>query len=145
MSNAGCRQIQYGIEAGSQRILDSIGKKISLDQIRKVVDLTMSFGIDAACSFMFPHPEDTEQTVREQIQFMKELTEMGASETLAITTPLPGTYLYKNADSLGVKILSSNWNDYDCRHLIIETENLSKEKLESLHQEMMQGVGMFEA
>ena len=61
-----------------------------------------------------------------------------------MTTPLPGTYLYENVDRLGIKILSSNWDDYDCRHLIMETQNLSKEKLEALHQEMMQGVGMFE-
>lgn len=145
MSYSGCRQIEYGIEAGSQKILDSIGKKITLDQIRKIVNLTMNFGIDADCSFMFPHPEDTEQTIREQIRFMKELSEMGASETLAMTTPLPGTYLYEKADKLGVKILSKNWDDYDCRHLVIETKNLSKEKLVALHQEMMRGVGMLEA
>jgi radical SAM superfamily enzyme YgiQ (UPF0313 family) len=140
MRNAGCYQIQYGIEAGSQKILDSIGKKINLDQIRKTVYLTLNTGIDTACFFMFPFPEDTEQTVKEQIRFMKELSSMGAVVTLAMTTPYPGTYFYENSDRLGIKILSKNWDEYDCRHLIIATKNLSKEKLQALFQEMGQEV-----
>jgi radical SAM superfamily enzyme YgiQ (UPF0313 family) len=142
MCYAGCRSIQYGVEAGSQKILDSIGKRITLDQIRRAVDLTLNSGIDAQCSFMFPHPEDTVQTVREQIRFMQELNEIGANASLGMTTPLPGTYLYENANKLGVKILSKNWDEYDCRHIIITTKNLSMDKLQSLHEEMMQDVGM---
>ncbi len=82
MNYSGCRNIQYGIEAGSQEILDSIGKRITLDQIRRAVNLTLNSGIDVQCSFMFPHPEDTEHTIQEQINFMSELTELGANVSL---------------------------------------------------------------
>ena len=136
MRNAGCYQIQYGIESGSQKILDSISKKIDLDQIRKAVHLTLNSGIKTACFFMFPFPEDTEQTVKEQIRFMKELSLMGANVTLSMTTPYPGTYFYNNAERLGIKILSKNWEEYDATHLIIATKNLSKEKLQDFFQEM---------
>ena len=73
----------------------------------------------------------------------QELNEMGAHASLGMTTPLPGTYLYENADKLGVKILSKNWDEYDCRHIIITTKNLSKEKLQFLHEEMIHDVGMY--
>ncbi len=142
MRYAGCCQISYGIEAGSQKILDSIDKKITLDQIKKAVDMTLNLGMDAACSFMFPHPEDTEDTIKEQTQFMRELYEMGASEVLAMTTPLPGTYFYDNADKLGIKILSNNWDEYDCRRIIIATKNFSKEQLQALHSKLVQDLGM---
>jgi radical SAM superfamily enzyme YgiQ (UPF0313 family) len=80
---AGCRNIMYGIEAGSQFILNTIGKKITLEQIKKVVNLTLDSGISVHCSFMFPFPEDTEITIKEQTRFMKELSAMGADESIA--------------------------------------------------------------
>ncbi|MFC1846950.1 B12-binding domain-containing radical SAM protein [Chloroflexota bacterium] len=140
MWDAGCCGIHYGIEAGSQKILDSIGKKTNLDQIRRAVDLTLSFGMDTLCAFMFPHPEDTEQTIREQKQFMKELTEMGANTYLSLTVPYPGTYLYEKADRLGIKILTKNLDKYDGENLIITTKNLSKERLQFLYEELCQVV-----
>ncbi len=145
MHDSGCQQIQYGIEAGSEEILDTIGKKITPDQIKRAIDLTINSGIDAQCSFMFPHPEDTEQTIKEQIQLMKDLYSMGASVILAKTTPFPGTYLYNNAEKLGVNILSHNWDDYGCRHIIITTKYLSSEMLYELNNEIVQQVGMLKA
>jgi radical SAM superfamily enzyme YgiQ (UPF0313 family) len=144
MHEAGCYSIQYGIEAGSQKILDSIGKKITLEQIRDAASTTLGTGMEVTCSFMFPHPEDTEETVREQQQFMKELRKMGVIETLSATTPFPGTYYYEHADELGIKILPDSWDEYDCKHLIITTKYLSKEKLNSLIKELTQDVGLVE-
>ncbi|HLC23224.1 MAG TPA: radical SAM protein [Dehalococcoidia bacterium] len=142
MHEAGCYDIQYGIEAGSQKILDSIGKKMKLEQVRDAVRATLDAGIEVTCSFMFPHPEDTEETIREQIHLMKELREIGARETMALTTPLPGTYYYEHADELGIKILANSWDEYDGKHLMIATKYLSKEKLKSLLEELVQDVGL---
>ncbi len=145
MHEAGCYNIQYGIEAGSQKILDSIGKKITLEQVREAVRTTLDIGIEVTCSFMFPHPEDTEETIREQKQLMKELRKMGVTETLSATTPFPGTYYYEHADELGIKILASNWDEYDCKHLIITTKYLSEEKIKSLLADLLQDVGLVKA
>ena len=142
MREAGCYHIQYGIEAGSQKILDSIGKKITLDQVREAVDMTLDFGIETTCFFMFPHPDDTEQTIREQKHFMKELINMGALETLSMTTPYPGTYYYAHADELGIKILARNWDEYDAKNLTITTRHLSEERLRFLLAELVQDVGL---
>ncbi len=141
---AGCRNIMYGIEAGSQIILNSIGKRITLDQIKKIVSLTLDSGISVHCSFMFPFPEDTELTIKEQTRFMKELSAMGADESIALTTPFPGPYFYNNAEKLGLNILSQDWDDYDCRHLVISTKNLSEGKLKFLWQEMAQEIGGYD-
>ena len=140
MKRAGCVQVQYGVEAGSQAILDSINKKITLDQVRKAVKDTVSAGIDPVCFFMFPFPEDTEESIREQIRFMNELHDMGSAVTTALTCPDPGTDFYENADKLGLKILSDNWDDYDSNQLIISTRNLSREKLDLLFEELCREV-----
>ncbi len=83
MHKAGCCFITFGVKAGSQKIIDSIGKRITLEQARNAVSTTIDLGMEVRCFFMFPHPEDTEETIREQIQFMKELIDMGATENLA--------------------------------------------------------------
>jgi len=142
MHEAGCYDIQYGIEAGSQKILDSIGKKITLEQVRDAVSTTLGLGINVTCSFMFPHPEDTVETIREQMHLMKELLKMGATETITATAPFPGTYYYEHADELGIKVLAGNWDEYNCRHLVITTKNLSEEKLKELLAELAEYVGL---
>lgn len=142
MHEAGCYSITFGVEAGSQKILDSMGKGITLDQVRAAVHTALDIGIGVVCAFMFPHPDDTEETIREQKKFMKELIELGVTETLASTTPFPGTYYYENADKLGIKILASNWDEYDAKHIMISTKNLSLEKLRYLLEELVQDVGL---
>ena len=142
MYEAGCCNIQYGVEAGSQKILNSIGKRITIEQVRNAVKTTINSGIQVTCSFMFPHPEDTEETIREQIRLMKELLELGAEETLALTTPFPGTYDYDHAEELGIKILANSWDEYDAKHLIIETRNLNKERLGKLLEELVLAIGL---
>ena len=44
MHDAGCYSITFGVETGSQRILDSIGKKITLEQVRNVVGIALDSG-----------------------------------------------------------------------------------------------------
>ena len=145
MYEAGCYGIQYGIEAGSQKILDSIGKGITLEQVRDAVSTSLDVGMEVWCFFMFPHPEDTEETVREQIRLMQELKRMGVTESMTSTTPFPGTYYYDHADELGIKILTDSWDEFHGRHLTITTKHLSKENLESLLDEIAHDVGMVPA
>ena len=142
MRQAGCNGIQFGVEAGSQKILDSMGKRIKLEEVRNAVGMTLDLGMQVSCSFMFPHPEDTEETIREQIKLMKELLDAGAVETLTATTPFPGTYYYEHANELGITILANNWDEYNGRHIIISTKHLSKERLEQLLEQLVDELGL---
>ena len=55
--------------------------------------------------------------------------------SLALTTPFPGTYYYEHADELGIKILTDRWDEFDAKHLVIETKHLSEEELKALLEE----------
>ncbi len=142
MHDAGCHSIQFGVEAGSQEILDSIGKGTTLDQVREAVRSARDTGMEVLCAFMFPHPQDTEKTIREQKSFMSELAEMGARESMSFTTPYPGTFLYEHADELGIDILPDNWDDFSAKRLNITTKHLSKQDLEALLEELVDEVGL---
>jgi len=145
MRYAGCYSIQYGVESGSQKILDSIGKKIRLEMVREAVRTTLDLGMEVTCSFMFPQPEDDEDTIKEQAILMKELKDMGAYLSLAMTTPFPGTYYFEHADELGIRITSKNWDEYDCRHFLTETKNLSIARQKELLEDLVDAVGMKQA
>ncbi|MFH1267151.1 MAG: radical SAM protein [Planctomycetota bacterium] len=142
MCAAGCTSITFGIESGSQRILDSIEKRITREQVVQAVDTALGLDMEVLCSFMFPHPDDTEETVREQKAFMNALVEKGAIVTLALTTPFPGTPYYEHADEFGISILTDQWDEFDAKHLVITTRYLSEDRLRALLGELLRDVGM---
>ena len=143
MVGAGCYGIQYGVEAGSQEILDLIGKGITLEQVRQAVKISREVGVqDILCSFMFPHPADTKETVRAQKDFMKELAGLGARISMSYTTPYPGTLYYDHAKELGITILSHDWDGYNAKHLNITTKGLTAEELAALSDEIAAEVGL---
>ena len=129
MAGAGCRSIQYGIESGSQKILDSV-KGIQKGQALKAVKAAKGAGMKVSSSFMIPFPEDTGETLSESIEFMEELHREGSRILLSYTTPYPGTYFYQQADALGIKILAEGWEEFDAKHNIMETKYLSGEEIE---------------
>lgn len=142
MRAAGCTTIQYGVESGSQQILDEIGKKIRLEQVQQAVALSHKYGINTLCSFMFPHPGDTVETIARQTALMKRLADEGVQLSLAMTTPYPGTPLHSRLAELGVTLHTDNWDDFDCQHIIISTKNFTRDELKEQLQRMVTGVGL---
>ena len=141
MAAAGCSAIQYGVESGSQRILDSV-KGIKKEQVLEAVKAAKDSGMDVVCSFMIPFPEDTKETLRETKEFMKKLRRLGSRVLLSYTAPFPGTYLYEHAEELGIKILANSWDEFDAKHNVIETKYLSNRDIQKLVEEIVEEVGL---
>ena len=89
MKRSGCTCLRYGVESGNQYILDMMNKKTRLADLRKVFKMTQEVGIEAFGFFMVGYAYENEQTVRETINFAKELNPDWAMFTVA--TPLPNT------------------------------------------------------
>lgn len=95
MADAGCVLIGYGIESGSQKMLDVMKKGVTVEQAKEAVRLTKKHLGWADCSFMIGTPGENWETVKETVNFCKEL---GLNpEVIFFTTPYPGTELYKMA------------------------------------------------
>ena len=93
MKKAGCYSIAYGIESASQDILDIIDKDITLEQVREGVGRTREAGIQTIGYFMIGSPNETLETIRQTIDFAKNLKLDYAQ--FSITTPFPKTKLYE--------------------------------------------------
>ncbi len=92
IKQAGGYSIAYGIESGSQEILNTLDKDISLEQVEEVVRLSQEAGLQTIGYFMIGSPGETPETIRQTIQFAKRLNLDFAQ--FAVTTPFPGTKLY---------------------------------------------------
>lgn len=92
LKNAGCTYIAYGIESGSQRVLDHINKKTTKEKIVDVVRMTRETGISTRGYFMLGLTSETREEMEETIRFAIDLDIEVASFTLFV--PLPGTVEY---------------------------------------------------
>ncbi|MEW5944879.1 MAG: radical SAM protein [bacterium] len=90
MADSGCLKIAYGVESGSRRILDLIGKEITVEQIEAAFRLTREAKI-MSCAFLMlgSHPGETRSDVEATRALVRRLNPDLIS--VAITTPFPGT------------------------------------------------------
>ena len=103
---AGCWQLLFGIESGSQRILDFIGKGITLESVRQAVQRARDAGISSKGFFILGLPTETRDTIEETIEFMLDLPL--DDMTFCFFTPFPGSDLGMTAHAYG-KVLT-DWN-----------------------------------
>ncbi len=95
LKDAGCIMVGYGIESGSQRLLDAMKKGVTVEQARNAILLTRKIFGDADCSLMIGYPGETDETLRETEKFCIELDL--APEVIFFATAYPGTPLYEFA------------------------------------------------
>jgi len=109
LKRAGCYQVAFGVESGSDRILESVSKGLARDKVRRAVALCGKHGVETFGFFMIGLPEDTRETVLETIRFAVEL-DMTISK-FDIAVPLPGTAMFETLDSRGL-VKSKDWRRY---------------------------------
>lgn len=109
LKRAGCKRIQYGVESGSQRILDIMKKGITLDEVRKAFSLTKKIGIDTYADFMLGYPTETKEEMFRTISFAIELDPDFVQ--FSITTLYPGTKLYQMAFEKGI-LVNDFWKEF---------------------------------
>lgn len=91
----GLRLLLVGFESGNQQILNRIKKGIKLEMAREFMSNCKKLGIKVHGTFIIGLPVETPQTVRETIDFAKELDPHTIQ--VSIAAPYPGTELYDQA------------------------------------------------
>ena len=132
MYKSGCRLVSIGVESGSQKMLDNIGKKITLDDIRNTVKILKKNKIKIYNYFVIGLPWETEETVEETIKFAIELDSNFISFYTA--TPLPGTKYF--AYAMLNKLVEGNLDFRSAYYEpVVRSEHLSKERIFELHKQ----------
>ncbi len=140
MKKAGCLSITFGIETGSQKILNNMNKKVTVEQAKKVLSWCRDLNLYIDCSYMFGYPGETEETVRETIEFCKKTGQKNIQPLY--TAALPNTPLYNLAIKKG---LIKNEKEYienlkDLQYLNINFTNFTDKELIQLVQGAIQEI-----
>ena len=127
MKRAGCHQIGYGIESSSQEILKNIRKPMPMELTKEKIKLTKDFGIDGTAMFMLGNPGETEETLKETINFAISLNPDLA--IFNIVTPFPGTEMYNWAKKNNY-LLDMEWHEFDLASVVMRLPTITAEKIQ---------------
>jgi len=124
--NAGVHQIFYGVESGSQYMLDRMKKGITVAEIKRAVQMTKEAGIAVYCSFVVGLPGESVETLTETKKLIEEI--QPDSYNWAFACPLPGTEFEKEVTAAGQK-LDVPFEEYGYGNLLARTDELTFEHL----------------
>jgi anaerobic magnesium-protoporphyrin IX monomethyl ester cyclase len=141
MRASGCVSVNFGIESGSQTILDRVKKGVRVEQAKRAVRQVRRAGMRCPTSFMLGSPGETRETALETVRFCQEL--QIPLSALMLTTPYPGTPLFEEVRAAGR--IPDDLEAYverlgDCVDFTINLTDMTDSELLGLRDEMLRAV-----
>lgn len=105
----GCFEMCLGIESGSQKILDILNKRTTVQNNADALDLARKEGLRTMAYLISASPGEDDATVDETIEFIRDhpADEYG----LMLFTPFPGTEVWREPEKYGF-VLPDDYNQY---------------------------------
>lgn len=131
LANSNCRYIFLGIESADNRILKSMRKKITIEQVEYALNLTIKAGLDTRSTIIFGDSEESMETANNTIKWWLKNRKM-SSIALDMIIAFPGSTIYNVArkngripdpvkflkDGCPIINLSSNMTDREYAELV---------------------------
>ena len=136
MKKAGCRLLCVGFESGSQEILNNIKKGTRIDVIRQFMKDTKKAGIMVHGCFMLGNKGETKETIRETVDFAKELNPDTAQFFPIMVYPGTEAYDYFKKQGFLISEKYEKWlNAEGCHNCMVSRPGLSNSELVELCDE----------
>lgn len=109
MKRAGCRSLRFGVESGSDRILKLMDKNLDKEKMVQAFRWAKQERIETFAYLIIGYLQETEDTVKETLSFVKKLKPDLLMYNIA--TPLPATRLFDQAVKAGL-VPREYWNNF---------------------------------
>jgi radical SAM superfamily enzyme YgiQ (UPF0313 family) len=129
MREANCQLIHFGVESGSQKMLNLMKKGTTVEQNAKGIQMAKYSGIAVAISVVVGYPGETAELLKETFEFIRKTEPDYVYACQAI--PYPGTEMYDELKKLGWKV-SNDWNRYDEQTAVFENPLLPSQEIEEI-------------
>ncbi|MFX0021928.1 MAG: B12-binding domain-containing radical SAM protein [Candidatus Hermodarchaeota archaeon] len=136
LKQAGCNLVATGIESANETVLKTNFKYQDPERVREGIINLKNHDIALQVYFVLGLPGETEESFYETVEYIKSLPLDEHDElNYFVATPYPGSRLWEEKENFQIKIFETNFTKYDCNHIIFETKELKKEKLELLYKQ----------
>jgi anaerobic magnesium-protoporphyrin IX monomethyl ester cyclase len=130
MRRLGLYEVMLGIESIQPDVLKRYEKQQSREMAQKAIDILKRNNIMVMANIMVGDWNDSRESIEEVFQFVKTQSDF---LVLTLTTPLPGTKYFEEAERLG-RIRERDLGKYDFMHPVMDTKFLSAEEVQRLQQ-----------
>jgi len=130
MKAAGCWQIAWGLESGSQKMLDMYRKRITVEQMEKVLKMADKAGIDNRGFFIVGGFSETKETIEETLNFIRRTPLVNFHITYF--TVYPGSEAARSAGQYG--IYEDDWRLLNSLTPNFAPSTITREELERYYK-----------
>ena len=140
----GIFHLSFGVESGSQRILDLMNKGTKVDDIRRSILLAKQFGMKCRVYLIAGYPGEDIESLNETISLIREVKPDDVSVYPLL--PYPGTPLFKNPEKYRITYIDKDFSKYyqiygDKKSgYVFETEDMDLEKLRFYRDYLVNGI-----
>lgn len=110
LKKAGCKQICWGIESGSQFILDQMNKRATVGQGKQAIAWAKELGILDRIFLIVGFPGESEKTLDDTRRFIEEADP--SQHFVSTFQPYPGTDVWREPAKYGVTKIYRNFSRY---------------------------------
>ncbi len=130
MKRLGLYEVMLGIESIQPDVLSRYEKQQSREMAQKAIDILRKNKIMVMANIMCGDWNDSAKSMEEVFRFVKSQSDF---LVLTLTTPLPGTKYFEEAERLG-RIRERDFGKYDFMHPVMDTKFLSAQEVYRLQQ-----------
>jgi radical SAM superfamily enzyme YgiQ (UPF0313 family) len=92
LEQSGCARVWIGAESGSQKILDAMDRRVTVEQVGAMINLAKQHGIETGTFIMLGYPGETEADIEATIEHLKRADP--DQFTITVSYPIKGTPFY---------------------------------------------------
>ncbi len=133
MEKAGCWEISFGLETGSNLLLKKMDKVAEVEKSEQAVSWTAEAGIRTKGLFMLGFPGEDKDTIAQTKDFIRRIPM--TIMNLTKFTPYPGSPIYR--ELYGANIKEDHWEKMNGMNFVWSPEGLSVEELDRQYQEIL--------
>jgi anaerobic magnesium-protoporphyrin IX monomethyl ester cyclase len=135
LAAADCRCLHVGIESGNQELLNAMGKNITLNKARRMLEYARSNGLHTHTYWIIGAPYETRETALQTIHTMRRWLKEGLStcSEINLLVGYPGTRFYRNRQTYNITWQDPDYSHYDGRSTpTFETIHLTRRDIDYL-------------